>query len=331
LERKETIRVATSGAVEMRVELFGDPGDFEGGDPLPGTETGWKAEDSFETNDKDERKQRRIAEKRFGAEDELPDSYAGDDDELREVALRFPTTVERERGRDGMLYAFKRVYQARESARFNYYNELVRAKTDPDGKIGGDPESMSPEQLTKLVEGLRMLEGFQRGEYALLAADALADRWPARYGVMLRQSVLGAMAHADVAPVVELLSQPASPERDAQVNDYALRLVDEVREALDERLREFRVPTREAEQFFVAYDREEQRRKISEDIGDEKWEVRVELPGELIAHNGTLDDGAVVWTFEGKNINDRDHVIYAVSRLDHETPAPADQTPEPRP
>lgn len=338
LERKETIRVAQNGGVELRVELYGDPGDFEGGDALPSQETGWKTEDTFVTekaqsapadDDADqapadentgERKQRRIAERRFGPDEPLPDSYAGDDAALAEVALRFPTTVETERTPDGQYTTFKRVYSAREFNRFNAFNEAVKKQLDTSD-LGVDPAQMSPEQLRSVVEGLRKLEGLTRGEYALLAAESLGERWPARYGVMLRKTVIDCMADVDVMPMVELLAQPASADRDARLNELALTYVDAVHEELEAKLREWRVPRREADEFFTAFEQEERRWKITQDINDEKWEVRVELPGEIIAHNGEkAGEHAVIWKFEGKAVNDCDHVIFAVSRLERPEP-----------
>ena len=51
LERKETIRVARDGSVQMRVEWEGDPGDFSKGDTLPTQHTGWATEDEIVTDD----------------------------------------------------------------------------------------------------------------------------------------------------------------------------------------------------------------------------------------------------------------------------------------
>ena len=79
---------------------------------------------------------------------------------------------------------------------------------------------------------------------------------------------------------------------------------------------ELRVPPHQIELFFEAHDEEQARRAVTEDLNDETWEIRVELPGEIVAHNGTdRDQQGVIWGFPGKALYDRDHVLMVTSRV----------------
>ena len=57
-------------------------------------------------------------------------------------------------------------------------------------------------------------------------------------------------------------------------------------------------------------------RNATEDLSDEHWEVRVRMPGEVIAHNADkVENGELVWEFPALAIQDRDHKLKATSRV----------------
>jgi len=313
LERKETIRVDRDGAVRIRVEVDGDPGDFTGGDALPNKRTGWKTQDEIETDDNGKEIKHRVATRRFAAGQPLPDSYADPDGPQYGIALMFPTTLEIERRPDGTYYHFKRVYEARAEARYEVYRELLKdIFKELDELAGKDPAELTDEQRTRLVEILRLLEALKQAEYVVAGAEALEDEWPQHYGLLLRQ----ALQRADAAELAELLGQPNTPERNDAINTFGDELIVAVRDVLREELVELRVPRDQIELFFAVHDEEEARRAVTEDLEDETWEVRVEMPGEIVAHNGTdRDETGVIWGFPGKALYDRDHVLMVTSRV----------------
>jgi hypothetical protein len=317
LERKETIRVDRDGSVRIRVEVDGDPGDFAGGDALPDKHTGWKTQDEIETDDNGKEIKHRVATRRFSAGQPLPDSYADPDGPQYGIALMFPTTLEIERRPDGTYYHFKRVYEARAEARYEVYRELLKDVFKELGELAGkDPAELTDEQRTRLVEILRLLEALKRTEYVVAGAEALEDEWPQHYGLLLRQALMDHFQRADAAELAGLLGQPNTPERNDAINTFGDELIAAAREVLREELLELRVPRDQIELFFAAHDEEEARRAVTEDLEDETWEVRVEMPGEIVAHNGTdRDETGVIWGFPGKALYDRDHVLMVTSRV----------------
>jgi hypothetical protein len=317
LERKETIRVDRNGAVTMRVELEGDPGDFVGGDTLPDKYLGWKTEDQIETDDDGKEKQRRVATRRFAAGQPLPDTFADRDDPQYGIALMFPTTLEIERGRDGTYYHFKRVYEARSQARYEVHRELLKdVFKELDELAGTDPAELTDEQRTRLVEILRLIESLKRAEYVIAGAEALEDEWPQHYGLLLRKALMDHFQRADTSELVAWLGQPDSPERNDAVNSFGDELVAEARDVLRQELAELDVPARQVELFFEAHDEELARHAVTQDLDDETWEIRVEMPGEIIAHNATdVDKTGATWLFPAKALYDRDHVLMVTSRV----------------
>ena len=317
LERKETVRVDRDGSVRIRVELEGDPGDFAAGDALPDKHTGWKTQDEFETDDDGKEKQHRIATRRFAAGQPLPESYADPDGPQYGIALMFPTTLEIERRSDGTYYHFKRVYEARAQARYSIHRELLKdIFKELEELTGKDPAELTDEERTRVVEILRLLEAFKRAEYVMAGAEALEDEWPQHYGLLLRQALMDHFQRADTAELVELLGQPDSPERNDSINIFGDELIVAARDVLQQELVELRVPPHQVELFFDAHDEERARRAVTEDLDDETWEIRVEMPGEIVAHNGTdRDKTGVIWGFPGKVMYDRDHMLMVTSRV----------------
>lgn len=320
LERKETIRVARDGAVSMHIELSGDPGDFEAGDPLPEKNSPWRADEATETDADGKERRVRHADRHFAAGQELPDAYVEERDERYGTALHFPTSVTIERRPDGVYYHLKRTYQARQNARYNIIRELEPQLFEAVKAFGGkDPSELSIEDRTKIVEALRKAESAKQVEFVIAGAAAMEKRWPQHYGLLARSALLAQYEKIDAREIAELLGRPESQERDARINRFGEQLLSEGREAVQDTLRKLDVPSREIEQFFDDVDKEQQRRAVTEDIEDERWEVRVELPGDLIASNATrIEDGVLIWEFPGKAMFDRDHVLMATSFIGRE-------------
>lgn len=317
LERKETIRVHRTGAVDLEIEISGDPADFASGDALPEEAAGWTVKDETQTDDQGKQTQKRTARLSVPAGRPLPETFAEADSPAAATALRFPTEVRIEKRPEGTYCHFRRVYEPREGARYEYYTHLFQESGAFKQIQGKDPAELTDDEREQLLRQLRVLEALKRCEFVRTAAAGLERPWPQHYELLLRRALLDHFEKADLGPVLELLRQPQSAERDAQVNRYGEELIEASRDALRHQLEELRVPRREIEAFFEAYDEEQARRAVTEDLGDERFRVRVELPGELIAHNADHVDGNVVeWEFGGKALMDREHVLMATSRIE---------------
>ncbi len=317
LERKESIRVARDGSVEIRVEIAGDPGDFTTGDALPERPGGWQTQDWTSTNDEGKKKQHREATLRVAAGRPLPDSFADPAGPNYDTALLFPTELVIERRPDATYYHFRRVYVAREHARYEYYRQTLQENSEAMKQLSQQGlEALSDQQRAEVIGVLRAIEALKHAEYVCAGVEALEDRWPQHYGLILRRTVLEHFQNEDVGPVVALLAEPASPERDAAIDEYARRVVDAVPDVLREKMKELRIPRQQINVFFAGYDEEEARRAVTEDLGDDKLEVRVALPGQIVAHNADEIDGEfMVWHLPGKALMDRDVVLMATSRV----------------
>lgn len=313
IERKEKIRISDSGAVTYRLELSGDPGDFDAGDALPTERGGWRVEERTEVNDDGEKKRFLVAERRIERDAEQPGDYA-EDDEMAEIALRFPTTLTVERREDGVYYQFARSYAPRAAARYDYFRKVL--ENSSNAAMKKNLEEMSEAELTDVLTRLRGVEALQRAEYVRAGAEALAERWPLEYELRLRQSLIRCFEQMDAAPLVALLRDQASENRDKAIEREAQRIVELAREALEDELQALDVPRREREQFFAAYDLEEQRRQVTEDISDERFVVEIEMPGEIVAHNGlSAKDATVTWEFGGQALLDREERLLVISRV----------------
>jgi hypothetical protein len=314
LERKETIRIDRDGSVRMRVELKGDPGDFATGDALPDEKAGWRVQEEVRTKDDGKEEQLRLAEQRFLPDEPLPDSYADPRGPNYETALQFPTTLTIERRPDGTYYHFKRVYRARPNAPYVYYQQLFEEKLKQFS--GRSPAELTTDERREFVGLLRTIEGLKQAEYVRAGAAALEEEWPQHYGLLLRQALLDYFERQDLEPLLELLGMPQSEERDAEIDRLSKEFLDGIPAVLTEQLKKLRVPRAAMDTFFAALETEEARRAVTEDLNDEKWEVRVEMPGEIVAHNGhSLDGPAVEWIFDGKALMDRDQSVMVTSRL----------------
>ncbi len=317
LERKETIRVHRTGAVDLEIEISGDPADFASGDALPEEAGGWTVQkDETQTDEQGRQTRNRTARMSVRGGQPLPDTFARPDGPEAATALRFPTEVRIEKRPDGTYYHFRRVYQPREGARYDYYTRLFQESGAFKQIQGKDPADLTDEEREQLLRQLRVLEALKHCEFIRAGVAAREEPWPQHYELLLRRALLEHFEKADLTPVLELLRQPQSEERDAQVNRYGEELIEASRDTLRAQLEELRVPRREIEAFFEAYDEEQARRAVTEDLGDERFVVRLELPGELVAHNGdSVNDGVVEWEFGGQALLDREHVLMATSRV----------------
>ncbi len=69
--------------------------------------------------------------------------------------------------------------------------------------------------------------------------------------------------------------------------------------------------------FIHLFHEEQRRHEITHDLSDERFTVRVEMPGTIVGHNADGANGNVVtWTFEGTMLRDRDVDLMVTSRVD---------------
>lgn len=323
LERIETIDVAPDGSAVLKSVFKGDASEFAGPDALPGPGGPWRVSD--EADKSDAKKMTRTAELRIGAGSAFPATYLQTPDDPRTTrVLNFPTTLTITPvpasvvtgGAAGTVYDFKRTYLHRADARYTLQRRLFEADDAFKDIRGVDPVKLSEEQRVRLVRALAKIEGEKYLQFADAGVAALGKEWAQEPGLLVRQAVTDQIAGVDAAAVATLLGKPESEERDAAIGAAVKSFGDGIRAAVIERMTSLGVSKEQQSAFMAGAEAEADRRAVTEDLGDEQWEVRVTLPGAVVAHNGDRVEGrTVVWTFNGAYLMDRDQVIMATSRV----------------
>ena len=74
-------------------------------------------------------------------------------------------------------------------------------------------------------------------------------------------------------------------------------------------------------EFNKAYERAKLSHAITEQVGGHLFQVEVEMPGRIVAHNADKvdsDNGPAVWEFSGEAFRDRPWEIMITSRVQDE-------------
>lgn len=330
LERYETITVNADGSAVLKSVFKGDVQDVTDarGDAIPGVGSAWIVRDEPDAGDA--KKMTRTAEMSVGAGQRFPSTYLALESDVRASrVLNFPTSVRvmpaaaDERGVARTYYDFKRTYERREDARYT----LARRVMEKDGAIkaleGKGPKELTEEDRVKIVRALARMETEKYAQFADAGVIAVGEEWPQEIGLMVRQAPADHVAMLDPMPFAKLLGEEESEDRNAKITAASAAFHDGLRDAVVKRMESLGVSKESQARFMSAAEAEANRRGVTEDLSDEKWEVRVTLPGVIIAHNGDRVEGnTVVWTFGAEHIMDRDQVLMASSRVDQGSKQP---------
>ena len=307
LERRETLTVARDGSLTMEATFEGPVGEFNGAALLPSREGGWAVEqEEREKGDDTERTVR--ARQRFAA-DQWPESFASGDDV--EVGLRFPTELTIERRRDGVYYHFVRVYEPRQLQRYKRHQEIFsKVWEEKFGEL--EFAEADPKTQKEAVGLLRDYELGRQLEYVEAGLAEVEEDWPLDLQLDTRAAFRRAYLTVDLDSLVELLNDETGDE---DIEAVAAATQEEARENMATLLKQRGRRRAEVDRFFAAIDREERVHKITEDLADETFEVSLNLPGEVVAHDGRLEGNTVIWGFLGEGLMDRRQILRATSRL----------------
>ena len=322
--RKEVIKIASDGTVAMRLTYSATAEELERFDALPSPETGWEVSKTVEIED-DKEKHTLTATQTFASGGELPQTHAPDDDPGADLCLAFPTTLSIEERADGVYYHFHRVYTPRRWAYVQYWKDLF---IDNDIKKLGEkpPEELTADEKLQIVVAFAGIEAFKQLEFAKTALlECEPDHQP-EYRLLARRALLDVYEEDNdyFRAVVELCEQAPEDERGECFNHETERILAEGYAAFTQSLREdadFRAYQLAA--FEWAYGRAERYFEITDELGAHNFEIEVEMPGTVIAHNGDDSDDAtgadvVEWTFDGRAFRDRPYELMAISRVDRE-------------
>jgi hypothetical protein len=100
---------------------------------------------------------------------------------------------------------------------------------------------------------------------------------------------------------------------EAEAEAFEARLMETMRLTL---LDQCRFSRRDCDLFMERFDWHQKRYEISEDLGDDVFEIHVEMPGVIVATNAdSHDEGEASWEFDGKMLRDRVTELMATSRV----------------
>ena len=318
LEREELVRVDDDGGVTIKVRWRSNSHDeLYFGDAAPNLHRGWIVQDFVELDGENRETFRLEAEQYFAPEEPLPADFTAPDEAYAESMLRFPTTLELEERRDGTYYHFRRVYRPRQWAQHDAPRQLVL------------------EQAEQLQE--RDFEDLSESERRTLI-DIYARAQLIRYRALLRQSLLDVTPDApqdvwlDLAASLEPLVATLDHEaivavvlagEDAEAAEDQ-PTVDELIEAFETQALEAAVevlrgsgwyPATMIKTFEWRYRTNRRTLEITEGHADDKFRIAVEMPGEIIGHNGEATGANTVeWEFGGAMLRDRVVELMVTSR-----------------
>ena len=181
---------------------------------------------------------------------------------------------------------------------------------------GKDPSALTAEERRAAVRAFARVEADKHVRYIEAGAAALeADgTWGQEIGLVLRAAAVDYGERFNTADAEALLAKPDDAQRQEAIKAMSEVFIDGLRQAVGDALESLAVPEPERKRFVEAALRERAMRKATEDLADERWEVRVTMPGTLSAHNADrVEKGVLIWEFKADAIMDRDQVIRATS------------------
>ncbi len=317
LLRKETITIKPDGAVTIALAYEGESKEFETADALPSEESGWAVTRTTKTEENGKETSTRSAERTFAAGEELPGSFAKKRDPDADLYLAFPTTIRREKRADGVYLHFRRVYTPRPWAHVQFWQDQFF--DDSVKKIGEkSPDEMTHDERVQLVKAFAGFEIFKQVELVRQAlrecdADLKQDAW-----LHARAALLKVGEDTDWGAFVDRVANLGAEERDKTFEEESKRIVQDSLDAFRRTLRTAAdYGDGPMERFEAAFAKAKKRYEITSQTGGHGFEIRVHMPGEVVAHNADKidDDGAAEWEFDGSIFRDRAYELMITSKL----------------
>ncbi len=333
VERDETIKIGVDGSVVIELEFNADEGELSGGDAMPSAESGWEVTRTTK-KEGDEVTEILKSERRFEPGEELPSTFAAADDPDADLYLDFPTTLRIEHRADGIYYYFHRAYTPRRWAHIQRWEDFFF--DDEVKKLGEKPvEELTLEERVKIVEAFAGMEAIKQLEFCKTAIAESHPDLSVEYGLIARRALIDFYTQLEeegndrFERIIERCGALPEDQQGGCFDEEAERILGEAYNIYIQSLRgEAGLTGGQIAVFERAYQRAQRYHKITEQLGGHSFDVRVEMPGTIIAHNALDDDvdvdedektSTVEFEFDGKWFRDNPHELIAVSHLDHKT------------
>jgi hypothetical protein len=321
LERRERLTIAPDGGVWIQAEFKTNSLDeLYQGDAIPTFSGGWAVEQRTQRDAEGRETIRLIATASIPYPLPLPRTFAPRGDADKDLYLQFPTTLKIEHRPDGTYYHVRRLYGARPCRQIEQLQE--RFVQEPLKALDGiEPGQWTPEQRVAAVRALAKFEVektlvFGRAAFLEVTPDDPQDGW-----LLVQHDLRSFVEQMDFLSLAKLL-EPRKTEgqdkiRDEQIQAEAQKFqsaaVAHLKETLQS-LAEYDATTLSA--FMARYERNKKRYEVSQDLADDKFEITIDMPGQLIAHNADSASGStVMWTIEGPQLHDCEKELLVSSRM----------------
>lgn len=313
LERVETITVHADGAITIEHEIRGDAGDIQHGAARMPAAPRFSVAHAIEVDGNGEPVHVLRASARFVDAAAVPSSFATAADPLRAEALQFTTELQLEETADGVIYRFRRAYSPRRWAEYSYLR--ARAVSPEVEELLDDLDHFwrkTPEQRHALVGSMLDLDCRLRQFWAESVMNELTGRpMPGAAELRVRAAIRShCNANADVGGFLAAMHEGDS----ALTLRCATLTRDLVRMTVDAITAELRLGAGQKPAIAARLRALEHAYNVDQDLQDEDFVVRLQLPGTVEVHNGeTAAGGVVEWRFSGKDLRDRSQVLVAHS------------------
>lgn len=312
LKRHEIIQVRRDKSVAIELDYSGPEDSFEGPDAMPSPKDGWNVRRSVRMQGDDEQ-HALTASATFAPGAPLPETFGDNED----VYLTFPTRIEQIDRADGVYLRFRRLYVPRRYAVTQFWNEYF---INDDIKVLSEKDSatLTQAERVQLIRAFADVESHQQLEVIRLAVDdVLPDTTPEAW-MAARRAMLNVYDNFDVEGLAESTRHLSS--------DAAGETIVKAGEAVPQNAEDAFVETLSARMNLTRDDvhrlrstilREALRRRVTESTRSHSFKIELTLPGEIVGHNGNaIEDGRIVWEFDGRAFCDRPFELIATSRLD---------------
>jgi hypothetical protein len=316
LRRKERFEISSDGRVTIRLEYRGNETDWRTEDAMPSRESGWDIEESKETEDDEEIRVIR-ATRTFAPGESLPANFVPSGSSNPDLYTAFPTSVRLEKRPDGLYVHFNRTYTPRRWAYVDYWRKKFISE-DIEKLAEKRAADLTREERIKLLKAFAAVEAHKRAEFALAALRACDSPLATEYGVRSWRTILDVYQEIDVDRLLQVFESTDDAQREAEFDRESQRLMRQAHESLMASLPAVSDDDRnKIAQFGREYHRVQKAHKITEQTGAHFFEIHVQMPGRIVAHNADkiAEDGTAVWEFSGEAFRDRAHEIMMISRV----------------
>jgi len=313
VERHETIQVQPDGRVDFTLVHRSDSlQDLYEGDAAPSLRGGWIVAEQVEQAPSGEETHAFTAEASVALGKKLPSNLADFADPDADRAMQFPTTLRIEKRGGATWYHFARTYEPRawEQVEFSR-RQMERDLQSVNGKPVGDWTPAERENVVRAYLGHDAFKrlSFARQAYLEVKQDERQDGWLA-----VQAALDETLRNQDIERLAGLLVSAGEPggrgeeeQRQEALEAEIDRMEQSCLEAMQNTLRrEAAFSGEQAASFLHHYQRARRFHEVTEDLGDDTFQITVEMPGRIVASNApSTSDRQATWNFRGEDVRDR--------------------------